>query len=180
MPGPGTGTLEDGLITPTDMGGYYRVVPSAGSTLLSSAPCLAVLGPASGQSGRALTALLGPDQHSVPTVVEEVSSYPGATAGTRYRADVSTLRSCRYLTFDFGGTEVTARLALSVIPSVGDADQVWAGSFSTAGAAFTIQLGLVLDAQEVLALVWIDSVPGSDPVMGGFTSTLSLAIGKLA
>lgn len=190
-PGPSSAALESGLITPTDMGGYYRVVPAFAAALVASSPCLSRLAappPATGgappamptTSGRALTALLGPDEHSVPTIVEDVASFPGATARPGYDAVISALSACPVLSFDFGGPTVTARLAATAIPPVGDADRVWSGSFHEEGSTFSIQVGVVLHSDEVLAVVWIDSSPPSDPVMGSFVSTLSVAIGKLA
>lgn len=178
--GPSGATLAAGLVTPTDMGGYYRVVAANGASLLDSAVCLAALQPSPAQSGRALTALLGPDSHSVPAIVEEVASYPGSSSRSVYNSVAAALGACSSLSFSFDGVPVTSRLAPSNIPPVGDADRVWSGSFTAGGSAFTIQVGLVLDGQMVLALVWIDRDPPSDPVMGSFTSTLSLAIGKLA
>lgn len=178
--GPGSAALAAGLITPTDMGGYYRIVPSYATSMLSSAPCLAALGATASQSGRALTALLGPDEHSVPTIVEEVSSYPGETSRSHYERAVGGIGACTDFSFEFGGPRVSAHLRPSAIPSVGDAERVWSGSFTAGGASFDMEIGVVLDGQEVLSLVWIDSVPPSDPVMGSFASTVSLAIGKLA
>lgn len=179
-PDPGSPALQAGLITPTDMGGYYRTEPSAGAALISTAPCLGFLGAGPSQSGRAATALLGPDAHSVPTIVEEVASSPGTSARSSYEGAVAAVGACRALILDLGGSEVSARLAATTIPPVGDADRVWSGSFATGAATFTVQIGVVLDGDEVIALLWIDSVPPSDPVMGSFVSTLSLAIGKLA
>lgn len=179
-PGPASTTLGAGLVTPTDMGGYYRVVPSSGEALLDSSPCLAEFQPSPAESGRALTALLGPDSHSVPTFVEEVASYPGTSSRPVYESIVAALDACSSFSFSFGGTATTARIAPFSIPPVGDAVRVWAGPFTADGSAFTIQLGVVLDGQDVLALIWIDSNPPSDPIMGSFTSTVSLAIGKLA
>ena len=63
---------------------------------------------------------------------------------------------------------------------MGDADRAWSGTFTSSGDRFTFQVGVVLTGPDVLAVIWVDSVPGSDPVMGNFVSTLSLAIGKLA
>lgn len=179
-PGPSSSALASGLVTPTDMGGYYRTVPGFGDALIASSPCLALIGRAGAQSGRALTGLLGPDEHSVPSIVEEVASYPGASARSHFDAAVAAIGACATLSFDFGGPTVTARLAPVAVPPIGDADQVWSGSFTAEGASFSIELGTVLVSDEVLALVWIDSVPPSDAVMGSFVSTLSLAIGKLA
>lgn len=179
-PGASSPVLAAGLITPTDMGGYYRIVPSSAVSLLDSAACLAPLQPSPAQSGRALTALLGPDSYSVPTIVEEVASYPGSSSRQVYNSVVTALGACSSLSFSFGGSPATSHLSPSDIPPVGDADHVWAGSFSAGGASFTIQLGVVLDGQDVLAVIWIDRIPPSDPIMGSFVSTVSLAIGKLA
>lgn len=162
------------------MGGYYEVDPQVAAAVFDSAPCLAALQPSPYEAGRAATALLGPDRHSVPTIIEEVASYPGAGSGSVFRAISGSLTACRSLSFDFAGTPVTSRMAESTIPPVGDADQVWAGQFAYAGQSFTVDIGLVLDGPEVLSVIWLDSVPASNAVMGSFASTLSLAIGKLA
>ena len=179
-PGPGTADLENGLVTPTDMGGYYRVDAASATALLDSAPCLAVFQASPSQSGRAATALLGPDTHSVPMFVEVVQSYPGATAADVYRNIVTALGGCPRLGFGFGGTVVQAPITPTPIPPVGDADQVWSGDFSYSGQNFSAEIGVVLTGRSVLGLLWIDTVPPSAAIMGNFTSTLSLAIGKLA
>ncbi|MDA8047642.1 MAG: hypothetical protein M0Z30_20825 [Actinomycetota bacterium] len=114
-PGPSAAALRAGLITPTDMGSYYRIDAAAASVLLDSAPCLAVLQASPAQSGRALTALLGPGRRSVPTIVEEVASYPGAAARAVFESVVSALDACSSLSFDFGGQVVTASVARSSI-----------------------------------------------------------------
>lgn len=182
VPGPlpaDSASLGAGLIDPTDMGGYYRVAPSVGASLLASAPCLAPR-QATAPIGRAATALLGPDRYSMPTIVEEVSSYPAPASGRAYRSAVAAMDGCPSLSFDFLGTSVTARVAPARIPSVGDADAVWGGSFAYGSSSFTVQVGLVLDGPDVLAVIWMDTVPPLNPVMGDFPSTVSLAIGKLA
>ncbi|HMC39154.1 MAG TPA: hypothetical protein VKI19_05790 [Acidimicrobiales bacterium] len=179
-PPPGPAQLEAGLVTPTDMGGYYRVSADAASALIDSAPCLAVLQPSSAQAGRAVTALLGPDLHSVPTIVEEVASYRGGAAPSVYRSVRTALDACRSLAVQFTGAPALIRLQPSSVPPVGDADRAWSGTFTSSGDRFTFQVGVVLTGPDVLAVIWVDSVPGSDPVMGNFVSTLSLAIGKLA
>jgi hypothetical protein len=162
------------------MGGHYRVRPSAATDLLDSAPCLAGLQPSPAQSGRAVTALLGPDNRAVPEIVEDVASYAGGASQPVFQALARSVQACSSLSFSPSGTRVAVRLAPSDIAPVGDADQAWTGSFSDAGSTFTFQIGMVLDGPEVVTLMWVDTVPGSDPVMGSFTSTLSLAIGKLA
>lgn len=178
--GPSSTTLQSGLITPTDMGGYYRVDAASAVAFLDSAPCLAALQASPAQSGRALTALLGPDDRSVPTIVEEVASYPGSGAQAVFGSLTSALEACSPLTFSFGGTPVTASVSPSSIPPVGQADREWAGSFQAGGSSYTVQYGAVLQGTDVIALVWIDSSPPSDAVMGSFVSTLTLATGKLA
>lgn len=177
---PGSAALEAGLVTPTDMGGYYRVVPQATTDLLAAAPCLTVLDDGPGQGGRALTGLLGPDDHSVPAIYEVVLSFPGAGAASAFRALAAAVASCRGFAFGFGGATVHASLRTESIPPVGDDDRAWTGSFGAFGASFTVQIGAVLVGHELLALAWVDTVPSSDPVMGSFASTVSLAIGKEA
>ena len=179
-PGPGTADLENGLVTPTDMGGYYRVDSASATAVLDSSPCLAVFQAAAAQSGRAVTALLGPNAHSVPMLVEVVQSYPGATAADVYRNIVTALGGCPQLGFDFGGGMVQAPLSHVAIPPVGDSDQVWSGTFDFSGQSFSAEIGVVLTGRSVLGLLWVDTVPPSPAIMGNFTSTLSLAIGKLA
>jgi hypothetical protein len=179
-PPPGSAALEAGLISPTDMGGYYHVAPAAAVALLDSAPCLAALQASPAQAGRAVEALLGPDSYSVPTVIEDVASYPAAAAGSVYRSVVASVAACPSLAMDFGGRAVSAQLQAASIAPVGDADRVWSGTFDYGGAPFSLQLGVILDGPDVLTVLWIDTVPQSDPVMGNFASTVSLAIGKLA
>ena len=179
-PGPGTADLENGLVTPTDMGGYYRVDPASATAVLDSSPCLAVFQASVAQSGRAVTALLGPNAHSVPMFVEVVQSYPGATAADVYRNIVTALGGCPQLGFDFGGGMVQAPVSHVAIPPVGDSDHVWSGTFEYSGQSFSAEIGVVLTGRSVLGLLWVDTVPPSPAIMGNFTSTLSLAIGKLA
>lgn len=179
-PGPASDQLRSGLITPTDMGGYYRVDEASATALLDSAGCLAVLQPAAGQSGRAVTGLLGPDANSVPTVVEVVASYPGSVAADVYRNVVAAIGGCPSLAFTFGGTPVRAPITAGSIPPVGDSVHVWSGRFDIGSLAFSVQVGAVLAGRTVIGLIWIDRVPPSAAVMGNFTSTVSLAIGKLA
>lgn len=180
-PAPATSAqLEAGLITPTDMGGYYRVHPGAAEALLDSSACLASLQPSPAQAGRAVTGLLGPDLYSLPAIVEVVDSYRGASPAAVYRSVVAALGSCRTLSFAFGGQRVSAPLAPLALAPVGQADAAWAGRFSYSGATLAVQLGVDLDGQDVVSVVFIDRVPPLDAIMGNFPSTLSLALGKLA
>lgn len=175
---PDSFALSRGLVTPSDMGGYYRVEPDSATALVDSAPCLAALAPSPSQAGRAVTGLLGPDSHSLPFMAEVVSSY--TTAPAVYRSVAASLGMCSNLAFSFGGIRAVASLRPLPLDPVGQADSAWQGEFSVGGAQFTLQVGVVLYGSAVLAVIWIDSVPPSDPVMGSFTSTLSVAIGKLA
>jgi hypothetical protein len=71
----------------------------------------------------------------VPYLIDEVASNPGSRAGAVYRSVVTSIVVCPSLTFEFAGTGVAAPIAASSIAPVGDADQVWSGSFS-AGASW--------------------------------------------
>ena len=179
-PVPGSAQLAANLLDPTDMGGYYHVYPSVAASMLASAPCLAGLGPSASQSGRAQEALLGPDLHSLPTFVEVVASYPGQTAASVYQEVVTALHACPRFAITFGGTPLAVPLVAKSIPPVGLASRAWAGTVAYDGSNLKIQVGAVLDGHTVVALIWIDRVPPEAAIMGGFTSTLSAALGKLA
>jgi hypothetical protein len=179
-PAPTSSDLAGGMITPTDMGGYYRISADFAASFLASSPCLALLEPSPGQAGRAVTGLLGPDEYSIPTIVEAAVSYPGAASDSAFGEASRAVGACPAFGTVFGSARVSVPLAAYNIPPVGDADQVWQGRFTYEGAQFTFQIGLVRDGQTLLALVFIDSVPRADAIMGNFASTLSLAIGKLA
>lgn len=172
--------LASGTITPTDMGGYYHLDESAAASIGHSAPCLAGLTSSSAASGRADTALLGPDYHSLPTIVEVVRSYPGQQPGAVYRDVVATVDACPSFALTFGATPLQVPLRPMSIPPVGLASSAWAGTAPYSGSNLEVQLGVVLDGHSVVALMWIDGVPPSPAVMGDFTSTLSVAVGKLA
>ncbi len=181
-PGPvaTSAQLAGNMLDPTDMGGYYHVYPSVAAATLASAPCLAGLGPSKSQAGRAETALLGPDLHSLPTFVEVVASYPGQAAASVYQEVVAAVDACPRFAVTFGGTPLAVPLVDRSIPPVGLASSAWAGTVPYAGSNLKIQVGTVLDGHSVVALLWIDSVPPEAAIMGGFTSTLSAALGKLA
>lgn len=172
--------LAAGMVTPTDMGGYYRIDPSAASSILDSAPCLASLQPSASQGGRAETALLGPDLHSVPTIVEVAASYLGQEPASVYRAVVSAVRACPSFRLTFGGTTLSVPLRPTTVPPVGLADMTWSGPVAYAGTTLAVQLGVVVQGHTVVAMMWVDTDPPSAAIMGDFTSTLSLVIGKLA
>ncbi len=179
-PVPGSAALASGMITPAEMGGHYRADAGQAAAVLDSAPCLAGLQPSARQAGRAATALLGPDPHAVPTIVELAASYPGSEAGAVYQDVVAAVGACPAFDFAFGGSPVSVPLTPGTIPPVGVADQVWSGDFTYSGSPLRLQVAVVLDGQTVLALLWVDSVPPAAAVPGGFTSTLSAALGKLA
>lgn len=179
-PAAGSAALAAGMITPTDMGGYYRIDSGAAATIVDSAPCLAGLSPSASQAGRAQTALLGPDLHSLPTIVEVAASYSGQAPASIYREVVAAVDACPSFTVTFGGTPLAVPLKPATIPPVGLADTVWSGTAPYAGSNLEFRLGVVLAGHTVVAMMWIDSVPPSAAIMGDFTSTLSAALGKLA
>jgi hypothetical protein len=177
---PTTGALESALITPTDMGGYYRVDPAAAETILDSSACLAPFQPSPAQAGRAVTGLLGPDRFSLPTIVEVLGSYRASAAYAVYRSVEAVLASCSTLSFDFGGSRVSAELSPLALAPLGQADGAWSGTFAYSGTSLQVQLGAALDGQTVVGVAFITTVPPENPIMGDFPSTLSLALGKLA
>lgn len=172
--------LAAGMLDPTDMGGYYHVDGSVASATVASAPCLAGLGPSSRQAGRAQTALLGPDLHSLPAFVEVVASYPGQAAASVYQEVVAAVSACPRFAITFGGTPLAVPLTSESIPPVGLASSAWSGTAPYGGSTLRFHVGVVLDGHSVLALVWIQNVPPDAAIMGNFTSTLSAALGKLA
>jgi hypothetical protein len=178
-PGPSSGSLADGLLTPTDMGGFYQVSASGAQAIAGSAPCLAGLAAAPSQSGRALTGLFGPDYGSVPTIVEQVVSYPGSSASLVYASIVRSMQGCGSFSFDLGGARYRVPLRPEAMQSPGDPSRAYAGTFAFSGRTDELQVGVVLVRQELLAMIYVDSVPASDAIMGSFTTTLSAAIGKL-
>lgn len=179
-PGLSSSFIASNLIDPADMGGYYRPSSEKPKDFLGSAPCLASLLQSPSQSGYGAEVLAGPDRASTPTFVEVVASYPADTIAAVDRDVSASIGSCKTLSFDFGGSRVDASLARDPIPPVGDADQAWTGKFDYRGIPMSIQLGTVQAGQSLVTVVWIDTDPGANPIMGGFASTLSLAIGKLA
>ena len=168
------------MVTPTDMGGFYHVDLTTAASILNSAPCLGGFEPSPSQSGRAATGLIGPDYLGVPTIVEEAVSYPGSSADAVYRSLAAVMRDCASFPVELGGTHVSVRLAPFTIPAVGDAVVCFQGDFAYAGRTDKLQVGVVLNGQTVLLLLYIDSVPQSNPLFGDFVSTVSNALGKLA
>lgn len=168
------------MLTPTDMGGYYRIDASVGSAILDSAPCLGGVEPAPSQSGRATSALLGPDRYGSPTFVEVAASYPAGQATGVYRALTTAIMQCLPFSVDFAGTHQSVFLRSATTPAVGDAVSAWRGTFELVGQIEQLQVGVIVQGDLVVVLVYFDSLPPSNPIMGDFSSTLSNAIGKLA
>jgi hypothetical protein len=100
----------------------------------------------------------------MPQVIEVVASYASPGAQRTYDHVIGVLDRCPGFPFESGGRPVTSEIAPGTIADVGDADHVWSGSFTTAGAAFTLQVGVVLNGPDVLGpgdgLVRIDGQPG--------------------
>ena len=179
-PGQSSQTLTSNLLVPTDLGGFYRINPSAGLSTFRSAPCLAGLGPSPSQSGSAAQGLVGPDAGGLPFITEIVGSYPGSTAAAVYQQVVNSLRSCPTFSASIEGTEQHVALAEGNSQQVGDASSEFEGAFNTAGRAEKLQVGLALSGQKVICVVWVAVTSGYNPIYGDLPSTLSAAIGKLA
>lgn len=179
-PAAGSATLAAGLVQPSDMGGYYHPSPGTLLSFLGSAPCLAALQPSPTQSGRAIQALVTANLFAVPQIFEVVSSYGSGRAAQVYGSVADVLDSCRSFSFAFNGTQQGGRLAAASIPTVGDKVQAWSVTFSAGGDQFVLDMAVVLQGDDVFFIGWADRATGSDPIMGSFQSTVSLAIGKEA
>lgn len=179
-PGPSSATLEAGLLIPNDLGGYFLVEPSEGAAFLASAPCLAGLGPASSQSGRAVTGLVDSTYGSLPEIVEVVTSYPGAGDVGVYRALVTTLGACRNFTVSVRGSSITVPLAAGQMPQLGEASSLYQGQFTQAGRTEQLGIALAADNNEVVMVAYVDTQPPTTTFFGGVQATLSAAIGKEA
>jgi hypothetical protein len=66
------------------------------------------------------------------------------------------------------------------IPPVAEGVSTYKGQFTGYAGTEQLQVGLVLDGQIVLSVVYIDTVPASAAIMGDFAADISAAIGKLA
>jgi hypothetical protein len=181
-PGPSSAAMAAGLLDPTDFGGYYTVEPSVGQALLDSAPCLGGLEPSPVQSGRALTALVGPDLTGLPEMIEVAISFPGSNSTYAFHDLSGALQSCPSLGIAIGGVPMHIALLEQSMAPVGDASALFGGSFTANGLPQSFQVAVVLDGQIVLTVVWIENVnlePG-EAIMGNLASTVQAAIGKLA
>ena len=178
-PGASSQALAANLMTPTDLGGFYRVSSAVGAALVRSAPCLAGLGPSPTQNGNASIGLVGPDAGGLPFITELVSSYPGGSASGVYQQVDAALRSCPNFTATIEGTQEHVPLSEGNLQPVGDASTEFEGSFNPGGRAEKLQVGLALSGRNVVCIVWV-AAAGYNPIYGDLPSTLSAAIGKLA
>lgn len=168
------------MLTPTDMGGFYYISLQAAATTIASAPCLAGLDPSPLQSGRVAQSLVGPNYQGVPNITELAVSYPRARAVLVFRAVEQALRACPTFPIDVAGSQVRVPMELLELPQIGQQEITVQGQFSLAGRTLLLQVGAVLQDQTLLVLVYYDTVPPSDAIMGTFPSTLGAAVGKLS
>jgi hypothetical protein len=179
-PGASSQVLGANMLTPTDLGGFYRVNAGAASALVRSAPCLAGLGPSPSQSGSASTGLAGPDAGGLPFITEIGASYPGGTAAGVYQQVVAALKACSTFSATIEGVTDHVPLSEGNLQQLGDASTEFEGTFSSAGRTQKLQVGVALSGQNVICIVWVAPTSGYNPIYGDLPSTLSAAIGKLA
>ena len=177
-PGPNTAALTGGMLAPVDLGGFYRVNQAFATTVLTTAPCLAGVGPSQSQSGRAYVGLMVPGGH--PAVTEVAASYPGSTAEQVYESVNAALAACAAFAVDLDGAGVRVQMSHVNIQPVGDASAAYAGTFTSGGRTESLQLAAILDGKIVLVVVYVDTVPASNAIYGDLPSTVGAAIGKLA
>lgn len=179
-PGESSQVLASNLLTPQDLGGFYRINSSAGIGFFRSAPCLAGLGPSTSQSGGAIQGLVGPDAGGLPFITEIVGSYSGSAVAAVFQQVVASLRSCAVFTANVEGAVQRVPLAEGNAQQVGDASGEFEGTFNEAGKAEKLQIGLALSGQTIMCVVWVSATSGYNPIYGDLPSTLSAAIGKEA
>lgn len=177
-PGPSTAALTSGMLAPVDLGGFYRFNQAYASTVLTTAPCLAGVGPSQSQSGRAYVGLMVPGGH--PAVAEVAASYPGSTAEQVYQSVNTALAACTSFAVDLDGAGVRVQMSHRDIQAVGDASAAYGGTFTSSGRTDSLEIGVVLDGKIVLLVVYVDTVPPSNAIYGDLPSTVGAAIGKLA
>ena len=177
-PGPTSAALAAGMLAPVDLGGFYRVNDPYASNVLSTAPCLAGVGPSQAQSGRAIVGLIVPGGH--PAITEVAASYPGSAAEQVYQSVNQALAACTAFSVNLAGSVVTVPVSRQNLPPVGDASSAFGGTFTNSGRTETLQLEVVLDGKIVLVVVYVDTVPASNAIYGDLPSTVGAAIGKLA
>lgn len=179
-PGASSRELASNLLSPTDLGGFYRVNQGNAVALIRSAPCLAGMGPSSAQSGAATTSLVGPDAGGLPFIAEIVGSYPGGTSAGVYQQVAASLKACSTFSATIEGVSDHVPLSEGNLQQLGDASTEFQGSFSAAGGSDKLQVGVALSGQNVVCVVWVAPAAGYNPIYGDLPSTLSAAIGKLA
>lgn len=178
---PSSAALTGGLVEPADMGGYYKASAGALSGLTANR-CLAVFQSLPGQVGRASEGLETGDLYSVPQIVEVVESYAGLGAGAGFDTAAAAIAGCPDFSFDFDGSPVSGPLRPDSLTVSAQSERAWSVPFTYRGTAFELQMGLVLQDDEVLFLAWTDTDPASrsEAIMGDFPSTVTLAIGEEA
>lgn len=177
-PGPSSAALGAGMLAPVDLGGFYRVNDPYAEGVLSTAPCLAGVGPSPAQNGRAVVGLMVPGGH--PAVTEVAASYPGATAVQVYHSINQSLAACTAFPVSLGGDRVTVHITPQNLPQVADASSAYGGTFNASGRNQSLQVEVVLDAKIVVVVVYVDTVPPSNAIYGDLQSTAAAAVGKLA
>lgn len=177
-PGPDSAALTAGMLAPVDLGGFYRVNDPYASTVLSTAPCLAGVGPSQAQNGRAFIGLVVPGGH--PAITEVAASYPGSSAEQVFHSVNDALNACTTFSANVEGEQAHVQLSPRNNPAVGDASSSYGGTFSAGGRSWSLQLEVVLDGKIVLLVVYVDTVPPSNAIYGDLPSTVGAAIGKLA
>lgn len=177
-PGPDSAALAAGMLAPVDLGGFYRVNDPYASTVLSTAPCLAGVGPSQAQNGRAFIGLVVPGGH--PAVTEVAASYPGSSAEQVFHSVNDALTACTTFSANLAGDQAHVQLSAQSNPQVGDESSSYGGSFNAGGRNWSLQLEVVLDGKIVLLVVYVDTIPPSNAIYGDLPSTVGAAIGKLA
>jgi hypothetical protein len=177
---PSSVVLTAGLLDFADLGGFYDPKPADSAQQLASSPCLARLAPL-GAASTAQTYFAGPDYGEVPAINEVVGGFTGAGAAAAYAHDVAVLGSCTPLTATVDGVTGSARLApvAATLPP-GDTESAFSGTAPAGGRTWSVNVGIVQEAQLVVVVVYIDTVPPSDAIYGNFPSTVAAAAGKLA
>jgi hypothetical protein len=179
-PGASSQALAANMLTPTDLGGFYRTNTGFAASVIRSAPCLAGLGPSPSQSGMASTGLVGPDAGGLPFIAEIAGSYPGATSAAVYQQVTAALKACSTFSASIEGVSDHVPLSEGNLQQLGDASAQFEGSFNSGGRAERMQVGVALSGQDVVCVVWVAATAGYNPIYGDLPSTLSAAIGKLA
>jgi hypothetical protein len=167
--------LATRLLGPADVRGFTLGSIGSADAELESAPCLLGLGPSSFQTGRAVTALSGPGPSRLPAVTEVAASYPAAAAAPVFGSVAAALQACPAFAVTVAGTRVVVSMNAASTPVVGDASRLYDGRFRINGRMEQLDVALVLDGDDVLGLLYVDTVPAA----GGFVGTVRAAVAKL-